>query len=257
MNGVSSLSRRRGFTLVELLVVIGVIAMLAELLVTAASAVARRSEIQQTRTVLNMLDLTMEEWHAVTGRSISIGTGPGYEMQMVPDQWGIFVITELLDVVLRVESARNVFASLPPRFVHRYSAGEHPPWIAFSAELRHLVDTRYDGGVTVVDAWNWPIYATHPGPVWQRHYHANVFHRDEDGTIETPFERRYGVCRGRKFCFVSAGPSGDFGSMTETESPFPGGLPPAEAILDNIYSYQPLQPQPKPLSQAGYPGFPG
>ena len=253
MNRARSSYRRSGFTLVELLVVIGVIMVLTGIVVTTTSAVARRSDIQQTRVVLDMLEMTAQEWHAVTGRTISIGIGTDYDMQMMPDQWGIFVITELLEVLLRVESARSIFAGIPPRFVHRYSAGEHPPWTAFSAELRNLVDTRYEGSLTVVDAWNWPIYATHPGPLWEARYHDLLFHRDGDGTIETPFERRYGVCRGRSFCFVSAGPSGDFGSMSEMQSPFPGGMPPMEAVRDNIYSYPPDAPKPQPLSPAGQP----
>jgi hypothetical protein len=56
---------------------------------------------------------------------------------------------------------------------------------------------------------------------------------DDDGTLRTEFENRYGICLNRKIVFVSAGPDGDFGDLQLNNSP---STPVNSAADDNMYS---------------------
>ncbi len=95
----------------------------------------------------------------------------------------------------------------------------------------------------ILDAWDRPIYPTHPGPLWE---YVNFYlpQADEDGTGRLYNEGAYGIARNRRICFVSAGPDGKFGVDGEFDSLPPGDV--AEAMrtarADNIYSYQPMTP---------------
>ena len=64
---------------------------------------------------------------------------------------------------------------------------------------------------------------------------------DSDGTIRTPFEQKYGICRNQRALLVSAGPDGKFGNRFA--DPTAGGdeQKAFEQSADNIYSYEPLR----------------
>ena len=98
------------------------------------------------------------------------------------------------------------------------------------------MDDKFDGSLTILDAWGTPIYATHPG----RSYDPNLFEADPnyykppdpDGTIRTYNEREYGVARNREVCFVSAGPDRRFGHLQADP----------QGSEDNLYSYPITRP---------------
>jgi type II secretory pathway pseudopilin PulG len=66
----------RAFTLIELLITIGVIIILTAMTVSATVALVRRAEIDRTRTVLRLLDMALAEWQAQAGRTLSWGANP-------------------------------------------------------------------------------------------------------------------------------------------------------------------------------------
>ena len=55
-------SGRSGFTLIEMMIVIGIIALLAALTLGISNSVLRNSEISRTRDVLTLFDMALQEW---------------------------------------------------------------------------------------------------------------------------------------------------------------------------------------------------
>jgi type II secretory pathway pseudopilin PulG len=127
--------------------------------------------------------------------------------------------------------------------------------------------------MTILDAWGNPLRLVHPGhavapfiytgqddggdfsPGWTRPPMPNgpipmggngevntgltlVAHPwvDDDLTWYTEIEQQYGHARSRQICFVSAGPDGKFGDVSE-----PPDTRLFKQTLDNIYSYRLVQ----------------
>ncbi len=237
----------KGFTIVELLVVIGVVVVLVGMTMVVGAAAMERAEISRTRSTISILDMTVDAWQTDARRKVTWGTdgvpdGAAYDMQAETDE--VFVITELLEVLLRSDEATRVFSRINGDLLHHYEAGEYPHWI-ITAAARNELDERFDGGLTVLDPWDTPIYALHPGRRWQPEapYYDPEYRRDPDGTYRTDRELKYGVARNRRIAFVSAGPSGRFGSLSGPQYP---GLEKDKAhTADNIYSYSLADPMQK------------
>ncbi len=236
-------SSRSGFTLIELVVVIGIMLLLLGLTLSVGVAVRTQSETRETENILRLLDTATQEWERSADRQLSWGkdgtpNGSVYDMRgevaqppLTPE---ILVITELLQTISRPSAVKQIVAQIDPNFIHTYRAGEYPAWIQMPDESEM---DKFDGEITVLDGWGWPIYATHPGRVRD----PNVFNidtlypSDPDGTVHTYNEDLYGVARNREVCFVSAGPDGEFGVMSQPDD---------ELTKDNLYSYPVRPPQP-------------
>ncbi len=234
---------RRGFTIIELVVALGVVLLLAGLTASVGVAVVEKSERSRTDTVLRLLDAATGEWEVTADRKLrwwQVGDPNPGAADVHVDTEEVLIITEILDVVTRAPAARDVVAQIEPRLVHTYQAGQYPPWIDHPRQ-RSQIDDRFDGAVTVLDAWGKPIYATHPGRLWtEQDGQAQPYPllRDADGTIRTINEKRYGIAPNRRVVYVSAGPDGYFGF--DGEFPHLGGAERSEAVTqarqDNLYS---------------------
>jgi type II secretory pathway pseudopilin PulG len=210
-------STRRGLTLVEMLVVIGLVVFLTGLSFTVGTAALEHAQRRQTQRALQLLDLAVQEWELAADRSLrwwdshdDRSSWPRAEVHA--DTAEVLIITEMLGTLVRNDSARRIVRQIDPDQVHAYEPGVYPVWIA-RPEERQQQDERFAGDLTVLDAWGTPIYATHPGRLW-RPTDAQGPHpraRDEDGTIRTYNEMRYGVAANRTVNFVSAGPDRQFG----------------------------------------------
>ena len=156
---------RGGFTLVEVVVVIGIILFLVGLTLSVSVAVIERSEIQQTETVLRLMETAVQEWELAADRKLSWGNGPGYDMQGDPNTGmslteDMFIISELLDTVRRPSQVKEIIAQIDPEFVHTYEPGPpYPSWI--DPPQQSAVDNQFNGSLTILDAWGTPIYPTH------------------------------------------------------------------------------------------------
>lgn len=66
---------RRGFTLLELMIVIGIIVIVASLVLAVSSSVARASEERSTKNTLEVLNMAAEEYERTVDRRISYRSG--------------------------------------------------------------------------------------------------------------------------------------------------------------------------------------
>lgn len=237
--------RKRGFTLVEVVIVIGLIVLLAGLVLSVSVSVVRGSEVRQTEQVLLLLDSALKEWEASSERKISWGDdGPTfpraiYEMQR--DTPYVLMITECLETIARVSRVKSVIALIDPQFVHSYdsnSTAPTPPWILQTDPndpngpdaLTLFNDGLLNGMLSVLDAWDHPILAVHPGRLFDPNNPNDT--RDADGTKRLDLENACGVAANRRILFLSAGPDGKFGDLRD-----PVAL---EQTKDNVISYSPI-----------------
>jgi type II secretory pathway pseudopilin PulG len=207
---------RGAFSLLEMMIVIGVVFLLAGLALSVSVAVIGRSERQRTETVLQLLDTAMKEWELTADRKLlwwQFGDDASARARadVHADTDDVMIITEILDVVSRPAAARQILAGIDSELVYTYGPDGSPSWIDGG------VDPAFVGSLTILDSWGTPIYATHPGRPWieadgQGLYGANP---DDDGTIRTRNEKDYGVAPNRQVVFVSAGPDRRFGLPEE------------------------------------------
>jgi type II secretory pathway pseudopilin PulG len=238
---------RAAFTLVEMIITIGVIVLLTALTVSATVALSRKSEVRQTENMLRLLDMAVQEWEIKADRKITWGDGTNYEMRDGTPH--VFTATEVLRRIRSSDVVRSFLAQIKPELLYEYNygdTGEIPPWLPTTpdqddpdpnkAQARmQFLSEAWDGQLAVLDPWGVPIRAVHPGRVFEL---GDPGEPDPDGTIylDDPMgygvELFYGRARSRRIRFVSAGPDGKFGNLSLDHD-----APLHEQAHDNIYSY--------------------
>jgi len=232
---------RRAFTLVELLVVIGIVVLLAGLTIAVGPAVFGKSDERLVQNTLTLLDQAMTEWQNEGQKMLSWGvddTPIGYRFDVQASDTPDDQLVDALNRIARNDVARGILAQIDPDFLQGDVA-------ATTVTITGLEDP-----------WGTPFYIVHPGMVgtdYEKLYSiASGGTLDTDGTVfvdqviaaemgltnAEAYEEIYGRCKNRRVLFVSAGPDGDFGSLA------PGALEAEhEATHDNLYSYPPELPQ--------------
>ncbi len=254
--------RARGFTLVELVVVIGIIIALLSLVLAVSTLLIQQNEGRQLESAFANLETAIIEYEQAVGRPMTfqayrepvgaydIPANPQFGISGLEGQynaggssttinqgvlcscssnndthgWEKYVV-QLMNLLVRTQSAEEIIARLDPAlFVPvRLSNGQPLP---SNQSLS-----------TLVDPWGSAVAVVMPGRQW-RESDAGTFQQDADGTIRTRMEEKAGICRNGKVLFVSAGPDGDLGCLSCAG----GNSPRYEASLDNIYSYEPGNP---------------
>jgi prepilin-type N-terminal cleavage/methylation domain-containing protein len=228
----------RGFSLVEMIVVIAIVLLLFALTIGVVTSLSRSAETRTTQDALSILDQAYEEWKRNAERDVTYGidgeppqpTGEVvYEIQQdilpfSPDDNDHEATDELIEIIHRNSQSRDILAKISPDLL--------------------LPPTPEHDDITMVDAWDGEILTVHAGRQFVRPgqvpgYPGDPGDPDKDGTIRTEFENAFGVCTNRRLRFVSAGPDGKFGDL-QLNLATPPLSPEAQ---DNIYSY-PLEATP-------------
>jgi len=247
---------RRAFTVLELVVVIGVILILMALALTVTSSVLTGNDRRSMQGTFLLLDQAIASWQAQTGRELSFGrraipagttgspdfttsaTGPSAGFDIYEESFQTpYAICVILERLASNPEAAEIIAKIPStamRLVPKNTMGtpvEALPagWTGSDAQgdpnqMPNSVDLIRE----VCDPWGKRIGVVFPGrPARASELSATGNSVDrEDGSVRTLDEAVFGVCRGRKICFVSAGPDGDF------------------STADDIFSYE-LLPRPQ------------
>ncbi len=202
----SSIHRRRGFTLIELTVVIGIILLLVGLVVAAGVGVVKQQSVSQTQNSLEILNSAYTEWKRLSGRDITFGIDgiPGgtarYDVQD-PDVWSentqLNVTREVLFILARSSQVQEILAQLSDDQIKQ-----------FDHDSNQLTPQYLD----VLDSWDRPILFVPPGRAWVNGVDDPAL-RDTDGTVRHEAEQVLGAASNRSGFFVSAGPDQVFGNV--------------------------------------------
>ncbi|NQX90446.1 MAG: hypothetical protein HRT77_17535 [Halioglobus sp.] len=248
--------------MIELVVVVAIIVLLVGMTVSVGVNVVEKSEVRQTQNIIQLLDTAVQEWELAADRKLSYGMdGQGhsfadpratYDVQSSSPH--VLMLPDLLATVSGSPAAKRIIASIDPDRVYRFdTTAPMPRWLggddpddpdgrALNASLFYGTGTYNDGQplsglLTVFDAWGNPLRVVHPGVVVPIAYSGSSGYTiDTDGTLRTDNENVYGVAMSRQICFVSAGPDGKFGDVSE-----PPDTRLFKQTLDNIYSYRLVQ----------------
>lgn len=237
---------KSAFTLVEMMIVIGIIGLLAALTLGISSSVLRNSEIRQTENALKVLTMAMQEWELTMGRSVAFQGVPnlpdtnfydilGSDTIGYPGFGGQGVSDEIMDGALRARSIA-LFAML------RQSEGAKTVLSKIEADLLGKSGTdNY-----VMDAWGKPIGIVFPGKYFNEVFPSgDMFAEDFSGdlTVRDQIEDGLGSCINQMPYFVSAGPDGIWGYRFQANGGPIDGDPSSKAMwngtIDNVYSYKP------------------
>jgi prepilin-type N-terminal cleavage/methylation domain-containing protein len=227
--------RRRGFSLLELVIVMGIIVVLASLVMSVAATMAAASEDRELRNAMKLLDNAVAEWERVSDRALTYGIdnpavgGAKYDIQELPAS----------DVTKsEPKGALRVFSDTFVKYISQNAATQG---ILKNID-RDLLRQEAGPGAGLIqvlmDPWDKPIVIVFPGRKWLTTDGAPALTRDDDGTLRTEVEKRYGVCKNQKILFVSFGPDERPGDIGETDHTDPA----YKDTLDNVYSYEPVKP---------------
>lgn len=258
-----------GFTMVELIVTISIIAVLVALTVYAASSLVLRSETQRTQDALKLLESAAQEWSIASERQITFGDddtplGAVYEIK-----WGelaapSYVTVEnepqfiIPPVIPGEDDETRKVDDVTRRFIRKIEKTPATREMLARIDSKLLRKGRADDSDPTIDwtlirdAWDMPVRVILPG-----RDHAGIDppveegmpDPDVDGTIRSIFEVRHGTCLSRKLFFVSAGPDGKFGDLhldEETDSLSQEELDDIDLAADNVYSSSPSLERPLP-----------
>lgn len=211
----------RGFTLIELVVVIAIILLLLSLVLAVGLSARSQAESREMQNILLLVDTAIKEWELISERKLSWGIDDdppeifdiqGYDLNDdIVDP--TIQLDQALSRIQRVDSVKQILANIDSDFLKQIEVNPN-------LNRPHLVDP-----------WGQAVCLIHPGNIINN---VNLPSEDVDGTFRTIYEDKYGVAVNRTLLLISAGPDGELGDLTQA----PDSLIYKQAS-DNIYSYRP------------------
>ena len=223
----------RGFTLIEMMIVIAIIVLLAGLTLGISNKVLRGSEIRKTKDAITLLDTAISEWVTEMGRQVtfaSVGAVEGnYDIPSddiidIPTFNSSVTQAEMSDamnfraeamwtLLTELESSKNILAKIHPDLIENNR---------------------------VIDAWGSPIGIVFPCGSFKG---SDLISLAEDAsgdlTVRDQAEDGLGSCLNKQPYFVSAGPDGQWGYRYQA-NPYTRDDDVWKACLDNVTSYEPF-----------------
>jgi prepilin-type N-terminal cleavage/methylation domain-containing protein len=241
---------RRAFTLLEILIVVGVILILASLVVGVSSALLKRAERSSVENAMAIVESALGEYEATVGRPMT------YDGATVPLTGAIVDVREpanpaglpangvivgrargqgiyALNLMAQTEATKPILAGIPTDLYRPDRT--NPTYPASDATYAPSVTTPANPRGELVDTWGNRIVWVFPGRPFR--FGVDTGLPDPDGTVRTTVENLFGVCTNRRICLVSAGPDGLFGFDLEVNPNLTVAQRTA-AQTDNVFSYQ-------------------
>ena len=247
-----------GFTLVELLVVIGIIAILASMVLAVSGGVLATSERKQVDDTFTLLNQAIRELELTRGQELvfsrlsSSATVPElafYDIKEEPPNTPAYIMPKLLALLRSNDRSREFISKINPDFLKRIDRPSSP--------------LNANENIDLVDPWGNRIGVIPCGrPATEREM-RDAYRADstktpvsadpfttgidrDDRTVRTNDEKYLGVCSGRRWTFVSRGPDGFQGMPLWNPEASPknldynsDGIPDWD---DNIFSQSLTQP---------------
>ena len=260
-----------GFTLVELLVVIGIIAILASMVLAVSGGVLATSERKQVEDTFTLLNKAIQEMELTRGQELVFSRRcnaknvdvlalnqhelPYYDIEEIKTD-AAYIMPKLLKLLRNNDRSRDFISKINADFLKRITpaaplnADENldlvDPWgnrIAVVPCGRPATEREMRSAYRIVDS-------VIPDPVT-----ADVIFGigidSVDRTVRTRDENSLGVCSGRRWAFVSRGPDGQLGypewdttRTTKERDNNSDGIP---DWADNIFSQSLTEPEKKKL----------
>lgn len=264
----------RGFTLLEILIVMGVLLILMSLVLGVGSALLKRAERSQVETAMAIMESAFNEWEAQAGRPVSYNgtfnslTAPTTEVFITGSSVEVFDVREpitpgppapgntgnrlilarargagvyAVNLLAQLDAVRPILAGIAPSILRpEPNASTYPGANVSTAGTLYLpsaksqVTSSTSSRSELVDTWGNRIAFVFPGRAFRFGVDAGL--PDADGTVRTPAENLLGVCTNRRICLVSAGPDGLFGVSGEVSPD--NAETRAAAAADNISLYE-------------------
>jgi len=241
----------RAFSLIEMMIVIGIIAILAGLTLGISNAVLRGSEIRKTEDAITLLDTALQEWELEMGRSITFQDFAAMEMDAQNGIQGRYDIynegvfsTTGFNGTLPGEANMNEGINLRSIDIwNLLNENEASKTILSKIHPDLIIDS--GGGRRVVDAWQNPIGIIYSGIKYSDLLPFYYEDKSGDRSVIDQAEDGLGSCINLRLYFVSAGPDGKWGHRYQTYLYGSTGTINADLegwseCTDNIYSYEPF-----------------
>ncbi|MCA9295584.1 MAG: prepilin-type N-terminal cleavage/methylation domain-containing protein, partial [Phycisphaerales bacterium] len=121
---------RVGFTLVEMLIVIGIIVVLVALTVTVGMRFRTSSQVNETKNLMTTLNVALDEWTTESDRPLTFGIDGDptnrarYDIQS--DLVDTFHVVSMLDTMTRSSRVKQLLTTLDDRYLKRIDESETP-----------------------------------------------------------------------------------------------------------------------------------
>lgn len=230
----------RGFTLMELLVVVAIIVVLVSLIGGVGLAVIRNQKVTATQGILISLDRALDEYGLANG-----GRMPPFRAQDYEEVPGPNVTLSNAQFFGQYPSSNTIRYSKRPDaavFLRQaWGVGEVKTIIAgLSERFLRITTTSGDDDVTptIVDVWargTWTSPWDPANPDTGETLEQIIYYIHPENLLA---QELYGKCLNARAYFMSAGPDQLYGLRSE----FPPGTAQEEveaALDDNVYSYTP------------------